>query len=188
MRPNLWAASLLLATPLLLAGPSLAEDKAPPPPASSNSRPARKVGLVVGGTLPTEIDYPAREAVVADAVNLVPGEKFLIEAEVRGAKLAKLKLVEKARHPERTLEVEFSQNLEQGSPFMVLRVKNPFSQPITYEAGIQAFGGERIDNSDTVPVKPGQESLESWPQPLTRIVLRSFRLGDAPKAAAAKKK
>lgn len=114
-------------------------------------------------------------------VNMIPNEKVLVEAEVKGGKLFNLKHVQKSEHPERTIELEFTQNQDRKSPFMMLSLKNPFDKGLKYEAGIQSAGQQVFRQTSTIVVRPKLASFESWPDPLTRILLRNFQLVDIKK-------
>jgi len=147
---------------------------------AANTMPARKVTIIVDETSSTEIeiDYPARPCVDRNLVNLILGERILVEADVRDGRLVNLKRVEKTEHPDQTLEIGFSQNQERKSPLMILQISNPFSKLLTYEAGIQPLGRQGFARTSTLPVRPRLTNYESWPNPVTRILLRNFRLLD----------
>jgi hypothetical protein len=138
--------------------------------------PARKVTLIVDETSYTEIDFPARPCVDGGLVNLIPGERILVEADVQGDSLVNLRHVETPEHPKQTIELELTQNQDRKSPFMILRVMHSFPRTLTYEAGIQPLGQQGFVKTTTVPAPPDVTGYESWPTPLTRILLRNFAL------------
>lgn len=150
-------------------------------PAGTKLAPAKKVELILNEKDYADLDYPARPCVLDDIVNMIPNEKVLMEAEVKEGKLVNLQHVDKIGHPERTIELEFTQNQDRKSPFMMLSVKNPFDKGLRYEAGIQYHGREGFRKTSTVVVQPKLASFESWPNPLTRILLRNFQLVDTKK-------
>ena len=141
--------------------------------------PARRVTIIVDEASYTEIDFPARPCVDGGLINLIPGERVLLEADVQDGVLVNLRHVERSEHPTQTFELEFTQNQDRKSPFMVLRITNSFPKTLTYEAGIQRLGQQGFVRTSTVPAPPGMTGYESWPTPLTRILLRGFRLSDA---------
>lgn len=145
-------------------------------PSDTNFAPGKKVVLIINKENSYEIDFPARPYVVDDLVNLIPGEAIFIEARVQGKKLVKLKQVEKISNPEKTIEIQFKQNQDRASPFMVLSVKSPFQHPLKYVAKIQILGQQEFSKTDTLPVAPRLVSYESWPEPVTRILLGNFEL------------
>jgi hypothetical protein len=148
-------------------------------PPGTKLMPARKVKLGIDKEHYAEIDFPARPAVVDDLVNLLPGEKILVEADVKGSHLVNLHVVDVAAHPERTLELEFKQNEDRDNAFMILVVKNPFGRPLHYAAGIQDHGKQGFRKTDVVDVGPGLVNFESWHEPLTRVLLNRFELVDS---------
>ncbi len=173
--------SIAIFLAVLLCETAVAEEKTSTTVPAANTMPARKITIIIDETRSTDIDYPSRPCVDDNLVNLIPGERILVEADVRDGRLVHLKRVEKTEHPDQTLEIEFSQNQERKSPFMILQISNPFSKLLTYEAGIQPLGRQSFARTSTLPVQPGLTNYESWPEPLTRIVLKNFRLLDSGK-------
>ena len=152
-----------------------AESQFPP---GTKLAPAQKVELILSEKEYADLDYPSRPYVIDDMVNMIPDEKILVEAEVKERKLVNLQHVDKNEHPERTIELAFTQNQDKKSPFMVLAVKNPFDKGLKYEAGIQIHGQKGFIKTSTLVVQPKLTIFESWPNPLTWIVLRNFELVD----------
>jgi hypothetical protein len=111
-------------------------------------------------------------------VNMIPNVKFVVQVEVKEGKLVNLQHVDKAEHPERTIELEFTQNQDRKSPFMMLSVKNPFDKGLKYEAGIQYHGQQGFHKTSTVVVHPKLSSFGSWPDPIMRILSRNSQLVD----------
>jgi hypothetical protein len=138
--------------------------------------PARRVTLIVDETSYTEIDFPERPCVDGEWVNLIPGERIVLEADVQGDALVNLRHVETPEHPSQTITLELTQNQDRKSPFMILRIDHAFTKALTYEVGIQPLGEQRFVKTTSLPAPPGVTGYESWPRPLTRILLRSFRL------------
>jgi hypothetical protein len=138
--------------------------------------PAKKYELILNEKEFTEIDYPARPCVLHDLVNLIPNETIFIEADIQGTKLVNLKYVENLINPGKTLEIQFKQNQDHKSPFMILVVKNPFQRALKYEAGIQLLSQQGFRKTSTLPVGAKLTNFESWPHPVTRILLKNFEL------------
>ncbi len=138
--------------------------------------PAKKVLLILEEQRSIDLDYPSRPCVIDNAINLVPGEKVLVEAEIKGNKLVNLKHVEKIENPDITLELEFTQNQDRKMPFMMLSITNPFSKGLKYQSSIQYPMKEGFYKTSNVGVRANLMSFESWPQPLTRILLTDFEL------------
>jgi hypothetical protein len=147
-------------------------------PSGTKLAPAKKVELILSEKEYAHLDYPSRPCVLDDMVNMIPNEKVLVEAEVKEGRLVNLQHVDKNEHSERTIELEFSQNQDKKSPFMMLSLKNPFEKGLKYEALVQYHGLEGFRKTSTIVVQPRLASFESWPDPLTRILLRNFQLVD----------
>jgi hypothetical protein len=80
-------------------------------PSGTKLSPAKKVELILNEKEYVDLDYPSRPCVLDDMVNMIPNEKVLVEAEVKEGRLVNLQHVDKNEHPERTIELEFTQNL-----------------------------------------------------------------------------
>jgi hypothetical protein len=145
-------------------------------PPGTKLMPAKKVLLILGEQKSMEFEYPSRPCIINDIVNLVPGEKIFIETEVKADRLVSLKQVESIEYPDRTIEVEFNQVQDGKPPFMMLSINNPFSKGLKYQTSIQYPMKERIYKTSNIGVRPKLKSYESWPQPLTRIILNNFQL------------
>jgi len=156
---------------------AIAGDKAPTElPPDTIIMPAKKVLLILDEQRSINLDYPSRPCVIDDTVNLAPGEKIFIEAEIRDNRLVNLKQVESVEHPDRTIELEFTQNQERDMPFMMLSISNPFPKGLKYQSSIQYPMKEGFYKTSNVGVRARLKSFESWPQPLTRILLKNFEL------------
>lgn len=138
--------------------------------------PEKKVEIILNEKEFAEVEYEARPFVESDIVNLVPNEKVFVQAEMRKGKIVRLRHVAVNENPERTIEIEFTQNQDRKRPFMTLSVKNPFENELTYDANIQDFGKEDFRKTSTLAVPPQMMNVESWPTPLSRIVLNNFQL------------
>jgi hypothetical protein len=166
---------------VFISGGFIAEGADSTFPAGTKLMPGKKVELILNEQAYVEIDYPSRPCVLNDMVNMIPNEKILVEAEIKDKKLVNLKHVDRIEHPERTIELEFSQKQDRKSPMMLLRVKNPFDKGLRYEAGIQYNGKQDFLQTSTLVVPAKLMNIESWPDPLTRILMRNFQLVDEKK-------
>lgn len=140
--------------------------------------PAKKVEIIINGSLNYIVDYPERPCVDDNIVNLIPGEKLFIEAELDGKKLVNLKRVERIVRRDRTLVFEFNQKKDPKALAMYLLIKNPFEHTLKYSAEIQPYGKEEFFKTATAPILPKKYVYEVWLEPVLRILLENFELTD----------
>jgi hypothetical protein len=120
-----------------------------------------------------KIDAPT-PYVDKDVVTILPGETLFIEGDTDGDNLVNLRAVSKERDPARTVTFEFS---EPGDLTM-LKVTNGFPQAVKFHAKMRIPGQEGWRETSTCPVGPnGFQSFESWPHPISGLMLMDFRLG-----------
>ena len=71
--------------------------------------------------------------VKSKTLQIYPGEKVLIEAEIKADSIFSMKSVKENLHPEKTIEVEFLQDAkDRNNISMFLNVKNPFDKTAWY--------------------------------------------------------
>jgi hypothetical protein len=105
------------------------------------------------------------------------GEKLFVECEVVNDKIASMKVVEKNSHPEKTIEIEFTQNTKDRSAIStMLLVKNPFAKSLKYEAMLFTPLGQEWKRTSIIPVQPKLMSFEMWSHAIVTLVLENWRL------------
>jgi hypothetical protein len=105
------------------------------------------------------------------------GEKLFVECEVVNDKIASMKVVEKNSHPEKTIEIEFTQNTKDRSAIStMLLVKNPFAKSLKYEALMFTPLGQEWRETSIIPVRPNLMSFEMWPHAIVTLVLENWLL------------
>ncbi|MBL3549440.1 MULTISPECIES: hypothetical protein [Chryseobacterium] len=112
-----------------------------------------------------------------DILQIYPGEHLFIEAEVKNGKIETMKVVKDNINPEKTIEIDFSQNTEERkNNGMLLQVKNPFNISLMYDAMMYIVGDTRWIKTSIIPVKPQLQSFEMWNDPIISLVLDNWRL------------
>lgn len=109
-------------------------------------------------------------------VILTPGQHLLLECELDGALIRRLRRVATMERPDRTIEVQLAEVPDIGRSSAMLTIKNPFSKGLKYEAAVQLRGMDTFMRTSTLPVRAGLTNHESWPNPMARVVLSDFRL------------
>lgn len=174
------------------SAPTSAPASAPVPVSASASAPAaaavsvdlnvRKdthVELIYDKEHQFAVDLPGSPIIVNDEINLIPGEEFFVEADVVKDRLVHLRRVEKIVHPERTLQMSFTQNPDRDSPFMMLKISNPFKKNLKYRSRITPAGQTRFQETSNVGIRAELVTYESWPPAAIRLLLSDFQLMDS---------
>jgi len=120
---------------------------------------------------------PASPFIVGPKIlQLFPGESILLEVEEKDGAVINIKVVKENKHPDRTLEISFSQIVEKNKhAMMMLKVKNPFKRSITYNAVIRLMKSENWVKTSIKPVAAGLFGMEMWPDPIISIALNEWK-------------
>jgi hypothetical protein len=110
-----------------------------------------------------------------NTIQLYPGETIYVEVELKKKKIVSMKTVKENLHPEKTLEISFSQqtegNTHQG---MMLSVHNPFDMTLEYKATIFLMAYNKWAPTTIMPVYPKISSYELWQDILVTIALSDW--------------
>lgn len=147
---------------------------------SDNDRPARDsftLTMPVGKGTFYESAIPSSAFVVGPKIlQLFPGETVLLEVEEKNGLITAIKTVKENKHPDRTLEISFAQNVEGQSHLnMVLKIKNPFKRDLLYDATIRLMKSAKWVNTSIIPVKGGLLGIETWPDVIISIALNEWK-------------
>ncbi|MBX2905692.1 MAG: hypothetical protein KF744_06620 [Taibaiella sp.] len=114
-----------------------------------------------------------------NAVQVYPGESILLEADLKDGKIGTLSCVKENLHPERTITVSFMQHTTgKKHELMMLEVTNPFSERLSYQAGIYLMKSEKWVKTSVLPILPKLKVYETWPDMIVSIALTDWALGD----------
>ncbi|MGH1384672.1 hypothetical protein [Kordia sp.] len=110
-------------------------------------------------------------------LQIYPSEKLFIEAEVKADSIYSMKVVKENLNPEKTITLEFIQNVEGKSHAgMMLTVKNPFEKRLTYEALMYINGGSKWISTSIIPIRPKLMNFEMWNDIILSLVLVEWKL------------
>lgn len=110
-------------------------------------------------------------------LQLYCGEKLLVECEVVKGKITAMKVVAINSHPERTIEIDFSQSAEDRKKInTTLIVKNPFDQVLRYDALMFTPLGQEWRKTSIIPIRPKLMNFEMWSHAIVTLVLENWRL------------
>jgi hypothetical protein len=109
-------------------------------------------------------------------LQLFPGETVFIEIEQVNGSITDIKSVKENKNPDKTLEISFAQNVnDKVHSNMVLKVKNPFKQDLSYAATIRLMNTGNWAATSIIPVKAGLMGYEMWPDVIISIALNEWK-------------
>ena len=112
-------------------------------------------------------------------IQIFPGEKVYIEADVLNNNLINLKKVDSVTNPEKTMIIEFKQVCEEKThKYMMLYIENPYTKKLHYSANICLLKYGKWISTDVYDVEAGKSNYEMWPDLISSISLDSFSLID----------
>ena len=107
-----------------------------------------------------------------NVLQIYPGEKLFIEAEITKKEITSMKVVKENLNPERTIEIEFTQTTkDRKSESMMLEVVNPFKKDLEYKAMMFIVGQDKWINTNVLPVKAKLTGYETWSDVIISLVL-----------------
>ncbi|VXC33845.1 conserved hypothetical protein [Flavobacterium sp. 9AF] len=103
------------------------------------------------------------------------GEKILIECEIKSDTIASMKFVSKNTHPEKTIEINFTQSTENTDNIItMLEVVNPFDKKLIYEAIMFTPIKQQWQPTSIIPIQPKLTNFETWPHGIVTLVLENW--------------
>lgn len=110
-------------------------------------------------------------------LQIYPGEKLFIEIEVEKETIVSMKVVKENLNPDRTIEIEFTQELKgKKNDGMLLRIENPFKKDLEYKAMMYIVGHDKWINTNVLPVKAKITGFEMWVDVIITLVLTEWKL------------
>ena len=120
----------------------------------------------------TAMDYEVEGTPVAFKrdVNLFPGESVELSVTMEDGEIQALTYDPNVSPGKETISIRFSQ--DDDDPYgMMLVVENSFDKYIRYKAYVALPGQEGFVYTSSCPVGPGMSAYESWPRPISHIIL-----------------
>lgn len=114
-------------------------------------------------------------------LQIYPGEKVNLEIEIKADTIYSMATVLHNLHPERTIEIEFCQTIEnhKAKPSQVY-VKNPFNKQLIYTAIV--YDVEESQWQTTAKTaKPNSTGRDNWPEIISSVVFKDWKLAEKPK-------
>jgi hypothetical protein len=112
-----------------------------------------------------------------NVIQLYCGEKVFVECEIKGDSITEMKVVEKNINPDKTIIIEFFQNVKNRKEIRTdLIVKNPFSKELRYEALMFTPISQEWKSTSIIPIRPYLQNFEMWPHSIITLVLENWKL------------
>jgi hypothetical protein len=112
-----------------------------------------------------------------NVLQIYPGEKLFIEAEITKKEITSMKVVKENLNPEKTIEIEFSQTTkDRKSESMMLEIVNPFKKDLEYKAMMFIVGHDKWINTNVFPVKAKLIGYETWSDVIISLVLSDWTI------------
>jgi hypothetical protein len=107
------------------------------------------------------------------SIYIFPGEKFGVNAEVDGDKIASLRYVKDAAKAD--IQLEFTKRKGGNGVMMLLVIENKLKQTLYLDAGMQVPDRKGAYKTSILPVLAGKGGFESWPHTISLLILRNLR-------------
>ncbi|MDP4209597.1 MAG: hypothetical protein Q8928_12360 [Bacteroidota bacterium] len=112
-----------------------------------------------------------------NVLQIYPGEKLFIEVKKTGNSIDSMKVVKVNINPEKTIIVEFTQNVkDRKSESMFLNIVNPFDKDLEYKAMMYIVGQNKWIKTHVLPVKSKLTGIEMWSDVIITLVLSDWKL------------
>jgi hypothetical protein len=142
------------------------------------NREAFKLNLAVDTEHFYSMDVEKTPYLVKEKIlQIYPGEKVLIETEIKSDTIYSMKIVEKNLNPDKTIEVSFYQDAkDKANISMMLNVKNPFNKTLKHDALMFTVAGGKWEKTSIIPIRPKLQNFETWGYTIISLVLDNWRL------------
>ena len=146
----------------------------------SNKRPAFDLKVFVNDNQFYNAPIGETDYIINDSIiQIFPGEKLFVEAEVLDNKLVNFQVVSEIKEKSKTLVFDFQQTIKgKVHEQMILTIDNPFDKHLHYEAMMNLMKNKKWVNTSVYPVLPKLKSIEMWPDLITSLALAGFKLKD----------
>jgi len=157
--------------------------------AASKPRPASRepftLRLKVDKEHYSDIHYDRQPYVSENEVYLFPGDKFGVNLVLKDGRVMEVRYQPDASKADVVFGFEQPKELQDGLG-MALTIDNKMKREVSMEALMSIPGKKDVFKTSILPVKAGKSGLESWPHPISQLVLGNLQL--TPEGAAQSKK
>lgn len=152
-----------------------AEPEAEPAPPALPGRPETNVVIQIKGGAELRMTYPAYPYADTNGyVTLLPGEKHVIEFELKDGQPINPKWVKKRTKGKNAITLKFTNDGEMA----YLSTQSHCSKIITMKCRHQVAGRDGMYTTGLNPIKPGMFSGDSWSPQVVSLLLFDFKFWD----------
>ena len=106
-------------------------------------------------------------------IYIFPGENFGVNIAVEGDKIGSLSYIKDASRAD--LQLKFTERGNGRGVMMLLVIENKLKQTLYLDAAMQIPKRSGAYKTSILPVFGGKGGFESWPHPISLLVLRNLR-------------
>ena len=142
------------------------------------NREAFKLDLAVDSEQYYSMDVPKSPYFVKEKIlQIYCSEKLFVETEIKADTIYSMKVVERNKYPEKTIEISFTQDdKDRKNIITMLNVKNPFNKILKHDAMMFTPYSQKWKETSIIPIEPKLQNFESWPHTIITLVLDNWRL------------
>lgn len=133
----------------------------------------------------SDVHFEKQPYVSQNEVYLFSGDKFGVNLVVTAGRVTEVRYQPDATKADVWFGFEQPKELQDGLS-MALTIDNKMKREVSMEGLMSIPGKKDVFKTSILPVKAGKSGLESWPHPISQLVLGNLRL-TAEEAAPAKK-
>jgi len=126
----------------------------------------------------SDIHYDKQPYVSENEVYLFPGDKFGVNLIVRNDRVAEVRYQPDKTKADVWFGFEQPKELQNGLG-MALTIDNKTTHSVSMEGLMSIPSKKDVFKTSILPVKPGKSGLESWPHPISQLVLGNLQLTSA---------
>jgi len=154
---------------------SLSAQKAVSKPKPLPMREAFTLRLKIDKEHFSDIHYDRQPYVKENEVYLFSGDKFGVNLVVKDGRVVGVRYQPDATKADVWFGFEQPKELQDGIG-MALTIDNKMKRSVSMEALMSIPGKKDVFKTSILPVKPGKSGLESWPHPISQLVVGNLQL------------
>jgi len=133
----------------------------------------------------SDIHFDKQPYVSENEVYLFPGDKFGVTFVVKDGRIVEVRYQPDAKKADVWFGFEQPKELQDGLG-MALTIDNKMKRDVSMEGLMSVPGKKDVFKTSILPVKAGKSGLESWPHPISQLVLGNLQFA-AERSAQPKK-
>lgn len=144
-------------------------------PKSSLTREPFTLRLKIDKNNFSDIHFDREPYVLDNEVYLFSGDKFGVNLVVKGGRVTEVRYQPDAKKADVVFGFEQPKELQDGLS-MALTIDNKMKRSVSMQGLMSIPGKKDVFKTSILPVKPGKSGLESWPHPISQLVLGNLQL------------